>query len=375
MILRAGVHARDSAISAASDNNNGNNNTVSTSRTPPPPPSASDLSHANSPRVSSSPAAATSETYIPLIVVIAVLGLALLIMVGMVVYTIVRRHRRRRSEAAEDFLSARRRDPYLTWEEYERSRKLTQSTVMLEEERVRVAMIDKSLRSRASVDRPPLSERAPSIPEESLPPAPASPGVRTSWTSGQQRRQRSNSDGTDDFDSDAKEMLLGGAPPSPVSSPPILQPPHCVWRDIADGGSVGTGTPSSGSRPTSSGNNNSNNNNNNKNNNNNQRSASASGNGHNSPRPSPSSSQRWLWELPDGKKCPPAWANARWGGDNRDAPPPVPPPSLRTRTPPIWAHPAFRPEGGAGTIIARSFTNDTGIYPSEMGRVKPASLV
>lgn len=373
MIFRAGVHARDSAVSGSSGSSN--SSTVSTSGTPPPPPpsaTGSELSHAIGPRVSSSPVAGTPENYIPLFVVIAVLGLALLIMVGMIVYTIARRRRRRRSEAAEDFLSARRRDPSLTWEEYERSRKLTQSTVMLEEERVRVAMIDKSLRSRVSVDQPPLSERAPSIPEEPLPPpAPASPGARANWTSGRLRRQRSNSDGTDDFDSDAKEMLLGGVSPSPVSAPPILQPPHCVWRDIADGGSVGSGTQSSGSRPTTGSGNNSNNDNSNSN----QRSTSTSSNSHDGPRPSPSSSQRWLWELPDGKKCPPAWANARWGGDNRDAPPPVPPPSLRTRTPPIWAHPAFRPEGGAGTIVARSFTNDTGIYPSDMARVKPASLV
>ncbi|KAL8339134.1 hypothetical protein RB601_005957 [Gaeumannomyces tritici] len=360
MILRANTYARDPAISESV-----NSTIATTTRAPPPPPSSASpdpLAAANGPRETSSPAAGASENYIPLFVVIAVLGLVLLIMAGMVIYTMARRHRRRRSEAAEDFLSARRRDPNLTWEEYERSRKLTHSTVMLEEERVRVAMIDKSLRSRASVDQPALSERAPSIPDEPLPPTPASPRVRTNWVSGRLRRQRANSDGTDDFDADDKEMLLGGASPSPVSSPSVLQPPHCVWRDVGDSASAGSGTPSSGSRPSSSGNHNS------------HRTRSNS-TGNNSPRPSPSSSQRWLWELPDGKKCPPAWANARWGGDNRDAPPPVPPPSLRTRTPPIWAHPAFRPEGGAGTIVARSFTNDTGIYPSEMARVKPASLV
>ncbi|KAI6332271.1 hypothetical protein MCOR30_004576 [Pyricularia oryzae] len=292
------------------------------------PPSAS-----GSPSVATTDAAATdtesfSQDFRPLIVVSSIMGAAVLVMAIITACIMVRRSRKRRSQATAEYTAARQRDPNLSWQEYERRCKLSNSTMFLEAESQRALMISKSLKSRPSLDRPELAEDAV-ITDPGLPPSPPTPTKASLWTRGRRHASGPEALAMNDSDMEDKEMLL-----SPSQKPQFKTSPE---------------------RPGSSG---------------------SAGSLRSPVHSSSNSSRRWVWELPDGKKCPPAWANsnARWSGDLRDAPPPVPPPSIRARTPPIWAHPAFRPEGSGMGIVARSYTNDTGLLPSERIKEKPASL-
>lgn len=292
----------------------------------PIPPSASESASAAPGAVETGPTAAPSD-FRPLIVVSSIIGAAVVLLFVIMACIMLRRARQRRHQTTVEYYNARERDPNLSWQEYGRRCKLSNSTMFLEAESQRAAMISKSLRSRQSLDQAELAEDA-IVTDPGLPPSPPTPTRSSLWSRGRQRSSTIEAAAMADYEMDDKEMLL----------------PRTTHKRQAD---------VSPERPNSE-----------------------DGAGSLcSPGQTLSSSQRLLWELPDGKKCPPAWGNgnARWSGDVRDAPPAVPPPSMRARTPPIWAHPAFRPEGSGMGIVAKSFTNDTGLRPSERIKDKLAS--
>ncbi|EXF77625.1 hypothetical protein CFIO01_03964 [Colletotrichum fioriniae PJ7] len=111
-----------------------------------------------------------------LIIVSTILGSAFLFIIAIIVYFTITRRRRKR-QFAEEYKNACLRDPDLTWEEYTRRTKLTQSRIMLAEEELRDTIIRKSLQNRSSVTVTPVLGAA--SPYLDTPTEPVSPPART----------------------------------------------------------------------------------------------------------------------------------------------------------------------------------------------------
>ncbi|EFQ25932.1 hypothetical protein CGRA01v4_14343 [Colletotrichum graminicola] len=106
-----------------------------------------------------------------LIIISTVLGTAFFFAIAVAAYFVATRHRKR--QAAEDYKNACLRNPDLTWEEYTRRTRLTQSRIILAEEELRDTIIRKSLQARTSIT---VSTVAPGSPDTE---PPVSPPART----------------------------------------------------------------------------------------------------------------------------------------------------------------------------------------------------
>ncbi|KAK2027930.1 hypothetical protein LX32DRAFT_673789 [Colletotrichum zoysiae] len=85
-----------------------------------------------------------------LVIISTVLGTAFFLAIAVAAYFVATRRRQRRL-FAEDYKNACLRDPDLTWDEYARRTKLSQSRIMLAEEELRDTIIRKSLQNRTSI--------------------------------------------------------------------------------------------------------------------------------------------------------------------------------------------------------------------------------
>ncbi|KAK1985691.1 hypothetical protein LZ30DRAFT_707762 [Colletotrichum cereale] len=109
-----------------------------------------------------------------LIIISAVLGTAFFLAIAVAAYFVVTRRRKR--QFAEDYKNACLRDPDLTWEEYTRRTKLTQSRIILAEEELRDTIIRKSLQNRTSITVNTVAPGSPGSPDTE---PPVSPPART----------------------------------------------------------------------------------------------------------------------------------------------------------------------------------------------------
>ncbi|WYZ46691.1 hypothetical protein EsH8_IX_000916 [Colletotrichum jinshuiense] len=96
-----------------------------------------------------------------LIIVSIVLGSAFVLFAAIAIYFVITRRKR---QLAEDYKAACLRDPDLTWDEYARRTKLSQSRIMLAEEELRDTIIRKSLQNRSSVTVAPVTPITPVSP-------------------------------------------------------------------------------------------------------------------------------------------------------------------------------------------------------------------
>ncbi|KAK2016075.1 hypothetical protein LZ32DRAFT_626448 [Colletotrichum eremochloae] len=108
-----------------------------------------------------------------LIIISSVLGSAFLLAIAVAAYFVVTRRQKR--QLAEDYKNACLRDPDLTWDEYTRRTRLTQSRIILAEEELRETIIRKSLQNRTSITVNPAA--APGSPDTTE--TPVSPPART----------------------------------------------------------------------------------------------------------------------------------------------------------------------------------------------------
>ncbi|KAF9871793.1 hypothetical protein CkaCkLH20_10727 [Colletotrichum karsti] len=116
-------------------------------------PVAADFSGSGSGSITNSP-----DTNV-LIIVLTIVGIVVVISLAFLAHYI-RARRKRKLNQYEDYESACLRNPNLTWEEYSRRTRLTQSRILLEEELQRDIMIRKSLQSRVDVSVTPVSPPA-----------------------------------------------------------------------------------------------------------------------------------------------------------------------------------------------------------------------
>ncbi|KZL64926.1 hypothetical protein CI238_07089 [Colletotrichum incanum] len=112
------------------------------------------------------PGAPITQTFI---IISTVLGAAFFLAVAIAAYFIITRRRKR--QFAEDYKNACLRDPDLTWEEYTRRTKLSQSRIMLAEEELRNTIIRKSLQNRTSITVVPVASGSPETDTPVSPPA------------------------------------------------------------------------------------------------------------------------------------------------------------------------------------------------------------
>ncbi|GKT46165.1 uncharacterized protein ColSpa_06346 [Colletotrichum spaethianum] len=114
------------------------------------------------------PASGTPSTQ-TLIIISTVLGTAFFLAIAIAAYFIIARRRKR--QFAEDYKNACLRDPDLTWEEYTRRTKLSQSRIMLAEEELRNTIIRKSLQNRTSITINPVDSCSSDMDTPVSPPA------------------------------------------------------------------------------------------------------------------------------------------------------------------------------------------------------------
>ncbi|KAL0932773.1 uncharacterized protein CTRU02_211736 [Colletotrichum truncatum] len=99
----------------------------------------------------------TSHNHQTLVIVSTVLGCLIFVVASISIFFVVTRRKR---QLAQEYKAECLRNPSLTWEEYSRRTKLSQSRIMLEQELQRSIMIRKSLQTRVDVTVTPVSPPA-----------------------------------------------------------------------------------------------------------------------------------------------------------------------------------------------------------------------